>query len=179
MAGNFAGKRIVVIGTSGSGKTTLARRLADKLGIPHVEVDALYWGPNWTESTAEELRARVETALAGECWVVDGNYSRVRQFIWDQADTIVWLDYPLPVIMNRLIRRTTRRIVSQEELWAGNRETFRKTFLSKDSILLWALTSYRKNRLRYPPMFLEPQNAHLEVLHFKSPHATENWLNSL
>lgn len=179
MAGNFTGKRIVVIGTSGSGKTTLARRLAAKLGFPHVEVDSLHWGPNWTESTAEELRARVELALVGETWVVDGNYSKVRQFIWDKATTIVWLDYPLPVIMYRVFTRTTRRIVTREELWAGNRETFSKSFLSKDSILLWALTSYQKNRRRYPPMFLKPQNAHLEIIHFQSPRATEKWFNSL
>src|SRR4051812_15248546 len=96
VTGNFTGKRIVVIGTSGSGKTTLARRLAAKLGSPHVEIDALNWGPNWTAATAEQLRAKVEQALAGDGWVVDGNYSRVRSYIWSRATTLVWLDYPLP-----------------------------------------------------------------------------------
>jgi len=68
----------VVVGTSGSGKTTFARRLAAGLGIPHVELDALHWEPEWTEATDEVLRARVAEATAQDAWVVDGNCSRVR-----------------------------------------------------------------------------------------------------
>src|SRR6186997_1715444 len=69
-------RRVSVAGISGSGKTTLAAALAARLGVPHVELDALHHGPNWTEATPEELRARVEAALAAapEGWVADGNY---------------------------------------------------------------------------------------------------------
>ena len=90
-------RRIAVVGTSGSGKTTLAHRLAERLGIPHVELDALHWGPNWTPVAADLFRERVAQALSGEAWVVDGNYSRVRDIIWTRADTLVWLDYSWPV----------------------------------------------------------------------------------
>ncbi len=87
------GQRINVVGVTGSGKTTLARRLSDRLDIPHVELDALFWGPGWTETPDDVFRERVRQALAGERWVVDGNYSRIRDIIWPRADTIIWLDY--------------------------------------------------------------------------------------
>ena len=173
------GKRIVVVGTSGSGKTTLARALAVKLGVPHVETDALNWGPNWTAATAEQLNERVRQALAGESWVIDGNYSRVRAYVWSRAEVIVWLDYPLPVIMSRLLRRTGRRVVRREELWAGNRESIQKTLFSKDSILWWALTTYKRRRREYPELLSRPENAHLQVFHFKSPRAADRWLANL
>jgi adenylate kinase family enzyme len=64
-----------VIGPTGSGKTTFARALAEKLGVAHIELDALFWNPGWVESSADELRARVEPLLAADGWVVDGNYS--------------------------------------------------------------------------------------------------------
>ncbi|MAU01480.1 MAG: adenylate kinase, partial [Anaerolineaceae bacterium] len=83
------GSRIVVVGTSGSGKTTLAQQLAACLGYPHIELDSLHWGPNWTE--APDFAQKVAQAVERPYWVLDGNYSRVRQIIWSQADTIVWL----------------------------------------------------------------------------------------
>src|SRR5512142_1642906 len=68
-------RRVSVAGISGSGKSTLARALAERLGVPYVELDALNHGPNWTEATPEELRARVEAAFAAapDGWVADGN----------------------------------------------------------------------------------------------------------
>jgi adenylate kinase family enzyme len=174
----FNGKRIVVIGTSGAGKTTLARRLAAKTGLPHVEVDSLNWGPNWTEATTGQLQARVEQAIADDSWVLDGNYSRVRAYVWARATTLIWLDYSLPVIMTRLIKRTARRVVLREELWSGNRENFKRTF-TKDSILWWALTTYKRRRREYPVLLSRPENAHLQIIHFKSPRAAERWLAQL
>ncbi|MBN1963509.1 MAG: AAA family ATPase, partial [Anaerolineae bacterium] len=93
-----------MVGTTGSGKTTLARQLADHLGCPHVEMDALHWTPDWTPSAV--FQAEVAAALSGACWVTDGNYGAVRDLIWQQADTLVWLDYPLPVVMWRLWQRS-------------------------------------------------------------------------
>ena len=172
------GQRIHIVGTSGSGKTTLARQISQHLAIPHLELDALYHEPNWTEAPTEVFRKRVEQALRGENWVVDGNYSKVRDIVWSRADTVVWLDYPLPVIMRRVVRRTIRRVVIQEELWNGNRETWQTTF-SRDSIILWVLQTYRKSRKEYPILFKQPEYAHLKVVHMRSPITTKNWLSSL
>ena len=82
----------------------MAARLAERLGVPHIELDALHHGPNWQEATAEELRARVEEALAGlDGWVADGNYmGKLGTWLIDQADTIVWLDLPLRTLLPRI-----------------------------------------------------------------------------
>ncbi len=171
-------RRISVVGTSGSGKTTLARQISQRLAIPHIELDALYWEPNWTETPTTIFRERVAQALTDDSWIVDGNYSPVRDIVWGKADTVVWLDYSLAVIMGRLVRRSFRRVVMQEELWSGNRETWRITF-SRDSILLWALQTYRKRRKEYPILFDRPEYSHLKIVHLRSPQATQNWLSNL
>lgn len=169
-------QRIVVVGTSGSGKTTLARQLGALLSIPAVELDALHWEPHWTSASLPVLRERVEAALSRDAWVVDGNYSKVRDLTWERADTIIWLDYSLWAIMARLIPRTFRRAFSREELWNGNRESLTTALFSKDSILLWALQTYRKNRRVYTDLTSRPEYAHLNVVRHCTPQATRLWL---
>ncbi|OQY23050.1 MAG: adenylate kinase [Anaerolineaceae bacterium 4572_32.1] len=170
------GRRINVVGTTGSGKTTLAHRLGRILQIPHVELDALHWGPDWMPASLAVFRERVALALSGECWVVDGNYSKTRDIIWSRADTVVWLDYALPLIMGRLLWRTLHRVVAREELWGGNRESLRTTFFSRDSILLWALQTYRRRRREYPALLARPEHAHLTLVRLRSPQETADWL---
>ena len=137
-----------MIGSTGSGKTTVARALAQRLGVPHVELDALFWQPGWVETPPDEFRARVAARLdAHDSWVVDGNYnSRLGTSVLEHADQIVWLDLPFRVTFWRLLRRTVRRLRVHELLWGDNSETFRGAFLSRDSILLFALKTYRRGR---------------------------------
>lgn len=172
-------RRIAVVGTSASGKTTLARNIAEALGIPHVELDSLHWEANWTEAKDEVLRERVERALQGDAWVTDGNYSKVRDLIWPRAEMLVWLDYPLPVVLHRLMKRTLRRIVMREELWSGNRESLRGFFFSRDSLFLWVLQTYRKHRRTYPVLLKQPEYSHLRLVRLRSLRAANAWLSSL
>jgi adenylate kinase family enzyme len=176
---NPIGQRIVVIGTTGSGKTTLATQLARRLGASHIELDALHWEPDWAAAPLDVFRARVTQALSLDSWVADGNYSKVRDIVWGRADSIVWLDYSLPVILGRLTRRTVHRIITREELWNGNRENLRGAFFSRDSIFLWALKTYRKQRRIYPPLFAQPEYHHLTIIRLPSPHVTNRWLDNI
>ena len=173
-------RRVSVVGTTGSGKTTLARALADRLGVPATEIDALFWGPGWTAARRDELRAKVARAAAGDAWVIDGNYSASRDLVWSRADTVIWLDYPLPLILFRLLRRIVARIRSGEELWpaTGNRETFRDAFLSRDSLLLWALRTHFPRRRRFSAALLRPENAHLRAYRFRRPAEAARWLRT-
>jgi adenylate kinase family enzyme len=155
----------------------LARRLARLLGLPHVELDALHWGPNWTLPSIPVFRGRVAQALSGDRWVVDGNYGRARDIVWSRADTVVWLDYALPVIMGRLLWRTLQRVLTREELWSGNRERLWNQFFSRESLLLWALQTYGRRRRQYPLLFDQPEHAHLTVVRLRSPRAADAWLS--
>jgi adenylate kinase family enzyme len=179
VAGAAIPQRFAVIGTSGSGKTTMAQRLAECLGVQHVELDALHWGSDWTPASREVFRQRVCQALRGDAWTTDGNYSAVRDIVWDRAEAIVWLDYSLPVILWRVTTRTVRRIVTQEKLWGENRENFAASFLSRDSIILWALRTYRRRRREYPALFAQPQYAHLHIVRLRSPRLARRWLEGL
>lgn len=172
-------KRVAIVGTTGSGKTTVARQLSQALHVPHVELDALYWGPNWTEPPVEVFRERVARALSGEAWVVDGNYGKVREIVWRWADTLVWLDFPLWLILWQLARRTLRRIVTQEELWSGNRERPRTGLFSRNSLFVWALQTYRRRRREYAELPRRPEYAHLRVIRLRSPRETLAWLSAI
>jgi adenylate kinase family enzyme len=172
-------QRIKIVGTSGSGKTTLARELAQRLSTPHVELDGLFWQPGWEPSEQTTFRERLSSALAGETWVTDGNYfTASNELILPRADTLIWLDYSLAIVMWRVTRRTTQRLFGRTELWNGNRERLGSIF-SKDSIILWALTTWGPNRRRFRELLVSPDCAHLTVIHLQSPRATRRWLERL
>lgn len=151
--------RVSVVGVSGSGKTTVARALAARLGVPHVELDAIYHQPGWTGLDDEEFARRVAEATAGESWVVDGNYSRIRDIVWASADTVVVLDLPRWRVMSQLLARTLRRGWTGEELWAGNRERLRNLIRRQpeQNILLWSWTTHAKIRRRYRAAPADPR----------------------
>ncbi len=173
------GQRISVVGTTGSGKTTIAREISGRLKLPYVELDALYWDENWTGVSDQIFRGRVITATKATEWVIDGNYSRVRDLVWERANTVVYLDYSFWRTFWQLFSRTVKRSRRQEELWQGNREDMRKSFFSKDSILLWMIRTYARRRRQYAKLMQKSENAHLCFVQLKTPQMTTAWLSSL
>lgn len=147
-------KRINVVGTSGTGKTTFSRELAAVLGLPCIEMDRLFWLPGWQEPREEDFLARLGRAVSADAWVLDGNYNRTAAVKWAGVECVVWLDYSFGRTLAQAVRRAFRRSLSREELWpgTGNRESLRKSFFSRDSIILWTLKSYGSNRARYREM---------------------------
>jgi adenylate kinase family enzyme len=144
--------RISVVGCTGAGKTTVAAKLADALDIPHIELDALHWGPDWDAATSEEMIDRVGSVISGDAWVVDGNYqSKIGNLVWKRADAVVWVDPPRWRVMVQVLRRTAIRAAAGEELWNGNRESLRGLMFWRgdDSILWYAWSSYPRTRARY------------------------------
>jgi adenylate kinase family enzyme len=144
------GRRIAVYGPTGSGKSTLARRIAAGLVVPAIELDAIFHQPGWTPTPTEEFRAAVTERLDAheDGWVFDGNYRAVRDIILARADTVVWLRLPFRVVFPRLLRRTLGRLRTRELLWGTNQESWRTTFLSRDSLLLWSVTTWKRHVLR-------------------------------
>lgn len=171
-------RRVSIVGNSGSGKTTLARALAERLGVPHIELDQLNHQPGWQERTAEELRAAVTPLLAGDGWVVDGNYRRrVGNLVTAAADTVVWLDYPRAVVMSRIVRRTIRRVVTRQELWNGNREPFSNLWSldPQRSVVAWSWTQHHAYRRQYEAEMLDA-DAGPSYLRHRTPAETRRWL---
>ncbi len=179
-ASALKGRRIAVVGNSGSGKTTLAAVLSRDLAIPHVELDALNWGPGWTSLSAQEPETwarRVAEAVSGEGWITDGNYSeRALPEILPRATDVIWLDYPRHVIMVRVLRRSFQRALSPTELWpgTGNREDFRR-WLQKDHPIRWAWDTHHSGNDKREGWFEGSAFAELRRHRFRTPAQTRRW----
>lgn len=135
----------MIFGATGSGKTTLGRRLGAALGVPVIELDSLYHQPNWQPTPDDAFRRNVLAAIdrAADGWVTDGNYRVIREILLPRADTVLWLRLPWRVSYWRMCKRTVRRAWTKEELWNTNRESWRLSFLSRDSLLLWGIHHWR------------------------------------
>jgi len=140
------GCHIVVYGPAGSGKTTIASKIAQSIGVPHIELDAIYWLPDWVEKSLEQFRIDVSAVIKdnSDGWVCDGNYSRIRDIILPIADTVVWLRLPFRVVFWQLLKRTITRSWKGDILWGYNRESWRQSFLSRDSLLLYVIKNWRR-----------------------------------
>jgi adenylate kinase family enzyme len=172
-------QRINIVGCSGSGKSTAGKLIAKKLGYPYVELDEIQWKPNWTESTEQELFSNLERSLEGESWVLDGNYTKTVPIKWRWVQWVVWLDFPYWLILYQVISRTIRRSVTKETLWAGNRESLRKAFFSRDSIIRWCLTNLRKVRRQYLAAMSDPGLGHIRFVRIRSRQALASFVAAL
>jgi adenylate kinase family enzyme len=174
-------RRVSVVGTSGSGKSTLGAALAARLGAGFLELDSVFHQPGWVPLPREEFRERVAAAVAGERWVIDGNYtSQVKDLIWARA-TVVWLDLPRRTVMRRIVWRSFRRAAGQVELWNGNRERWRNlvTLDKEESVIAWAWQTYASRRERYLAAMADPGNSHLEFVRLTSPGAARRFLSGV
>lgn len=167
-----------MVGCSGSGKTRVGAALARRLEVPHIELDAIFHQPGWTELEPGEFRSRVGERVGAPGWVVDGNYSSVQDLVWERADTVVWLDLPLPVVAGRVVARTVGRVVRRTELWNGNREPASNLWSvnPQKSIIAWSLTRHARYRRRYAEAAADPRWAHLTFTRLQSRRQVDAFL---
>lgn len=174
----FDAQRILVVGVTGSGKTTVARLLATRLGLPHVELDELFWGPAWVRRSTDDFRSGVANATAGRRWVACGNYwHQLQDLTWGQADVIVWLDLPAHTSLINLVTRTLRRVAGRTALWHGNRETLRNVFFSRESLLRWWWTVQKMEPERTGSRVSQMTQA--QVVRLKSRREVNRWLSQV
>jgi adenylate kinase family enzyme len=171
--------RVLVVGASGSGKTTVSAELALRLGVSHVELDALHHGPNWSEAGSDEFRARVLAALDTEGWICDGMYEfKLGTAVFERADTVVWLDLPLRILLSRLWCRTKDRIANDVELWNGNRESWRNAFVGRESLFIWTVRRYRRLHRDLPAILSASRLSHLDVVRLRSQEEVTRWMST-
>jgi adenylate kinase family enzyme len=168
--------RLVVIGPSGSGKTRLSARLAELLHARHVEIDALWHGPNWESCGPEELHRRVSAATEGDGWICDGTYHTIiGPLVLERAESVVWLDLPVARVIWRLLWRTWVRKRDNVELWNGNRE---EKWLSQIRWLFWpAFKRAFENRRELPARLA--QHPQLRVHRLRSDADVEAFVQSI
>ena len=178
---SFPYKRLVVVGVTSSGKSTLAEQLAKRFGLDYIELDALFWEPNWKSAPLEVFRARIENATRAKKWIVAGNYHVGRDLIWPKAEVIIWLDYPLLVVFGQLTRRSFKRWWTQELLWGTNREPLWNHFKlwSKESLYNWLFQTYWRRKREYPMLLSQPEYQHLALIRLRHPRETQEWLERL
>ncbi len=172
-------ERIWIRGTSGAGKTTLGIRVAQRLGIEAVDLDDLNWLPGWVERSHDEFLDLVREVVDRPRWVLAGNYGKVSPLVGPIVDTIVWLDYSLPVTFGRILRRTVRRCVTGEACCNGNREDLWRSFLMRDSVVWWSLTTHARRRRECEAFMAEtPPEGQVRLRH-QTPGETRAWLRAL
>ena len=140
------GRNIIVNGPTCSGKTTLAASLAQKINVPHIEIDAMFWKPDWERTPDDELRAAISMVIDENPggWVIDGNYSRTRDITLPLADTVIWLRLPFRVALWRLLKRTINRCIDRKPVCGTNYESWRQAFFSRESLILYLITHWQK-----------------------------------
>ncbi len=137
--GHRLGRRICLVGYGG--KTGLARAIRARTGLPWIELDALWWLPDWEECTAEQMRERVQEAIrsAPDGWICDGNYtSKIGALALGRADTVIWVNMPWRVVLWRMFWRSVARARDKRPVCGENRESWSR-ILSPQSLFLWHL----------------------------------------
>ena len=170
-------RRILVYGVTGSGKSTLARRIGERLGLPYHAVDDLTWEAGWVPVSPEVQRERMTAICATDAWVIDSAYGMWLDVPLARADLIVGLDLPRWRSLGRLLRRTAGNVLRGTPTCNGNHETFRQSFLSRDSILWWHVKSFNRKRRRMRAWRADPAMPHVVLL--STPAAVERWVAGL
>ncbi len=162
--------KINILGAAGAGKSTLAKYLSKKYNLKRVELDSIFWKPNWTASTDEEFKRNVMAEINGQVgWIVEGG-TPVREVFWQDLDVVIWLDYPLPLIIFRIARRTFLRVfITKEKMCGENRENFIHQYFSSKSILYSALKSFWAAKKFYHDLLSQTKSSHIRVYRIKTP----------
>jgi adenylate kinase family enzyme len=170
-------RRILVYGVTGSGKSTLARQIGERRNLPYHAVDDLTWEANWVPVPVDVQRQRITEICAGDDWVIDSAYGAWVDVPLARADLIVGLDLPRWRSFGRLLRRTIGNVVLRRPTCNGNHETFRLSFLSRDSILVWHFQSFARKRRRMRAWQDDPEMPRVVLL--RTPRQVREWLTSM
>ena len=165
-------ERILIIGCGGAGKSTLARQLGEKLGLPVVHLDRLFWHPGWVESSKEEIDAKILTELEKPRWIMDGNYSRTLAMRMEKCDMVIYLDFSRLACLWGVVKRVVTHYGKvRPDMGEGCPERFDLNFVK------WIWGFNQKNRQKYYRMLNEAEGVETVVL--KNRRMVKRFLQSL
>ena len=165
-------ERILIIGCGGAGKSTLARQLGEKLDIPVVHLDKLYWRPGWVHVSPEEFDVLLDDVLKKEAWIMDGNFNNTIPKRIAYCDTIIYLDFSRFACIRGVLKRviTTYGTV-RPDMGEGCPERFDWEFLC------WVWNFNRDKREKYYRLLNETEN--VETIVLKNRRMVKRFLNQL
>ncbi len=163
-------KRIMIIGCGGAGKSTLSRQLAEKLELPLYHLDVLFWKPGWVESDREEFFEKLKKFSAEEKWISDGNYIKSIPILAEKADTIIYLDMPIPICFIGALKRNFSK-KERPDMAEGCAENF-------DMKFFWWILTFRKHTAPRIEKILAG-NKDKNIIVLKSRKAVKDFLNNI
>ena len=165
-------ERIMIIGCPGSGKTTLALALKEKLGLPLIHLNQLWWTGNWENVTREEFDSRLAMAVNLNQWIIDGNFSRTIEMRLQRCDTLIYLDFDRWACLWGVICRVLRNYGKHRPDMGGNcPERFDPEFMK------WIWNYNKENRTRNYTWLAQAKHAKAIVL--KNRNEVKNFLEKL
>ena len=152
-------KRVLIIGCGGAGKSTLARQLGEKLNLPVVHLDSIFWLPGWVEMEKDEFDARIRTEMAKETWILDGNYNRTLPERIARCDTIIYLDFSRTACLYGIFKRLLTNIgKTRPDMGAGCKEKVDWDFVK------WVWNFNKNKREKYYRLLNEAEGVETFVL---------------
>ena len=165
-------ERILIIGCGGAGKSTLARQLGEKLGLPVVHLDKLWWKPGWVESSAEEFDEKLAIELEKPQWIMDGNFNRTLPERIARCDTIIYLDFSRTACLYGIFKRLLTNIgKTRPDMGAGCKEKVDWDFVK------WVWNFNKHKREKYYRLLNEAEG--VETIVLKNRRMVKRFLQSL
>ena len=168
-------KRILIIGNAGAGKTTFARQLAEKLQLPLVHLDRLYWCGNWEHASRPEFDILLQTELEKDQWIIDGNFNRTLPHRLQYCDTVFYFDLPAVTCLAGITKRILTNYGKPRSDMGGNcTEHFDA---QKRSLYCNVLTFNKQHRKEYHKLLSATNNVNVVI--FKSRRQAKAFLKHL
>lgn len=166
-------ERIIIIGCAGAGKTTLSRQLQEKLGLPVVHLDQIWWSPgNWEHLERDAFDQALLLELEKPRWIMEGNYDRTLPMRLERCDTVIWLDYIRFVCMGRWLKRIAVNWGKvRSDMAPGCLERFEWAF-AKD---IWKFNDDKRGAYE----ILLSNQSHKEIYRFRTDRQLKRFLETI